>query len=81
MSSPAERYARFRADQHKPALAEFRDLYDFELDYQSRPNWHTYRQLLELARLVCAEQRDLGPRDLIDAQSFLWVQGSQEYEE
>ncbi len=32
MSSPAERYARFRADQRKPALAEFRDLYDFELD-------------------------------------------------
>jgi ATP-dependent RNA helicase HelY len=32
MSSPAERYARFRADRGKPALAEFRDLYDFELD-------------------------------------------------
>ena len=27
------------------------------------------------------EQRDLGPRDMIDAQSFLWVQGSAEYEE
>jgi hypothetical protein len=55
--------------------------YDFELDYRSRPNWHTYSKLLELAGLVCAEQRDLGPRDMIDAQSFLWVQGSQEYEE
>src|SRR5262245_28360972 len=32
MSSPAERYARFRADQRKPALAEFRDMYAFELD-------------------------------------------------
>lgn len=56
-------------------------LYDFELDYQSRPNWHTYSQLLALAGLVCAEQRDLGPRDMIDAPSFLWVQGSAEYEE
>jgi hypothetical protein len=36
---------------------------------------------LELATLVCAEQRDLGPRDMIDAQWFLWVQGSAEYEE
>jgi hypothetical protein len=56
-------------------------LYDFELDYRSRPNWHTYSQLLELAAWVRAEQRDLGPRDMIDAQSFLWVQGSPEYEE
>jgi ATP-dependent RNA helicase HelY len=32
MSSPAQRYARFKADQRTPALAEFRGLYDFELD-------------------------------------------------
>ncbi|HEX2176321.1 MAG TPA: DEAD/DEAH box helicase [Nocardioidaceae bacterium] len=32
MTSPAERYARFRADQRTPALAEFRSLYDFALD-------------------------------------------------
>ncbi|MDQ4006618.1 MAG: DEAD/DEAH box helicase [Actinomycetota bacterium] len=32
MSSPAERYAQFRADQRTPALAEFRDLYEFTLD-------------------------------------------------
>jgi hypothetical protein len=30
--------------------------------------------------LVRLDQRDLGPRDLIDAQSFLWVQGSEEYQ-
>jgi hypothetical protein len=56
-------------------------LYDFELDYRSRPNWRTYSNLLELARRVRIEHRDLGPRDMIDAQSFLWVQGSAEYEE
>ncbi len=32
MGSPAGRYARFRADQQRPALAEFRGLYDFALD-------------------------------------------------
>ncbi len=56
-------------------------LYDFELDYRSRPNWRTYSNLLALAQRVRTEQRDLGPRDMIDAQSFLWVQGSAEYEE
>jgi hypothetical protein len=54
--------------------------YDFHLEYQSRPNWRTYRSLLELAALVRREHRDLRPRDMIDVQSFLWVQGSAEYE-
>jgi hypothetical protein len=55
--------------------------YGFDLDYRSQPNWHTYSNLLELAAQVRADQRDLGPRDMIDAQSFLWVQGSAEYDE
>ena len=53
--------------------------YDFDLHYSSRPNWDTYRELLELASLVRGDVRDLAPRDLIDIQSFLWVQGSEEY--
>jgi hypothetical protein len=55
--------------------------YEFELDYQSRPNWRTYSRLLELAARVRREQRDLRPRDMIDVQSFLWVQGSPEYDQ
>jgi hypothetical protein len=55
--------------------------YGFELDYQSRPNWHTYSNLLELSARVRSDQRDLGPRDMIDVQSFLWVQGSAEYDQ
>jgi hypothetical protein len=55
--------------------------YGFDLDYRSRPNWHTYDKLLELAARVRVDQRELGPRDMIDIQSFLWVQGSAEYEE
>jgi hypothetical protein len=54
--------------------------YGFDFQYRSRPNWATYSQLLDLAAMVRLEQRDLGPRDLIDVQSFLWVQGSEEYQ-
>jgi hypothetical protein len=54
--------------------------YGFDFHYRSRPNWTTYSQLLELAAMVRSDQRDLRPRDLIDIQSFLWVQGSEEYQ-
>ena len=54
--------------------------YGFDFQYQSRPNWATYSQLLDLAAMVRFDQRDLHPRDLIDIQSFLWVQGSEEYQ-
>lgn len=53
--------------------------YGFELPYASRPNWHTYRGLLEFAAQVRRDQRALRPRDMIDTQSFIWVQGSDEY--
>ena len=55
--------------------------YDYDFRYKPRPNWETYRSLLEFAGQVMRDQRDLAPRDLIDAQSFVWVQGSPEYEE
>lgn len=55
--------------------------YGCEFAYESRPNWKTYVSMLELAEQVREDQSDLGPRDLIDIQSFLWVQGSDEYEE
>lgn len=55
--------------------------YGLEFRYASRPTWETYSHLLGLTRLVAADLADLEPRDLIDLQSFLWVQGSDEYEE
>ncbi len=55
--------------------------YDFDFQYASRPNWSTYASLLDFAARVLRDQRDLGPQDMIDAQSFIWVQGSDEYEE
>jgi hypothetical protein len=53
--------------------------YGHELPYASKPSWPIYRSLLALASRVRRDQRALGPRDLIDIQSFLWVQGSDEY--
>ncbi|HEX8559115.1 MAG TPA: hypothetical protein VF668_13505 [Pyrinomonadaceae bacterium] len=53
--------------------------YGFDLPYKSRPAWETYAGLLAFAGRVLADTRDLGPRDMIDAQSFMWVQGSDEY--
>lgn len=55
--------------------------YGFDLPYKSRPNWETYASMLRFASVVRRDQRDLRPRDMIDIQSFLWVQGSDEYEE
>ena len=55
--------------------------YGVDFAYTSRPNWATYTSLLAFAMRVNADQRDLAPRDMIDAQSFIWVQGSDEYEE
>jgi hypothetical protein len=53
--------------------------YEFDLHYQSRPNWETYDSLQQFAATMRADLRDLRPRDMIDLQSFIWVQGSDEY--
>jgi hypothetical protein len=53
--------------------------YGFDFDYSSKPNWATYASLLEFARTVRRDLRDLRPRDMIDIQSFIWVLGSDEY--
>jgi hypothetical protein len=70
-------------DQHiflKPnAMREAARKYGFDLEYRSRPNWQTYSRLLELTDVLRRDLADLGPRDMIDLQSFLWVQGSDEY--
>jgi hypothetical protein len=53
--------------------------YGFPFSYASRPGWETYASLLDFARTVRRDLADLRPRDMIDIQSFLWVQGSDEY--
>ena len=56
-------------------------VYGFDFHYRSRPSPDTYRSLLDFAARVARDVRDLRPRDMIDVQSFLWVQGSDEYAE
>jgi hypothetical protein len=53
--------------------------YEFPFEYASRPSWETYESLLDFAGTVRRDNRDLRPRDMIDLQSFIWVQGSDEY--
>jgi hypothetical protein len=53
--------------------------YGFALDYASRPSWATYQRLLQFAVVLRRDLRDLKPRDMVDIQSFIWVQGSDEY--
>lgn len=56
------------------------NMYGFEFDYRSHPSWDIYACLLAFAEQVRKDQRALRPRDMIDLQSFIWVQGSDEYE-
>jgi hypothetical protein len=53
--------------------------YGYELPYLSRPTWSGYSDLLKFVDHVRSDIRDLRPRDMIDMQSFLWIQGSEEY--
>lgn len=55
------------------------EAYGVDFAYQSRPNWETYESLLSFAEQVRRDTADLRPRDMIDLQSFIWVQGSDEY--
>jgi hypothetical protein len=55
--------------------------YGFPLKYESRPSWGIYANYLQFSEQVRRDISDLHPRDMIDIQSFIWVQGSDEYEE
>lgn len=54
--------------------------YGFPFHYGSRPGWNVYASFLQFAERVRRDLHDLRPRDMIDLQSFIWVQGSSEYE-
>lgn len=57
--------------------------YGYEFDYHSAPSWPVYRDLQTFAAIL---RRDLDrkpgfrARDMIDIQSFIWVQGAAEYQ-
>jgi hypothetical protein len=56
------------------------EAYGFSFAYRPTPNWSTYASALEFSATVRRDLRDLRPRDQIDLQSFIWVQGSDEYD-
>lgn len=76
-----------RPDRHlffKPrAMRKAAHVYGYALTYHALPSWSQYQDLLTFAAVV---RRDLDrksgfkARDMIDLQSFMWVQGGAEYE-
>ncbi|MFY9311483.1 MAG: hypothetical protein WAQ28_20735 [Bacteroidia bacterium] len=54
--------------------------YNYNFEYSSKPNWKTYKSLLDFAKKIKRDFPSLKPRDYIDLQSFIWVQGSSEYD-
>ena len=76
-----------RPDKHlflKPMVTrKAAQRYGFDFDYRAQPSWEVYQALLTFAAII---RRDLErrpgfkARDMIDIQSFIWVQGSEEYE-
>ncbi|HEY0751239.1 MAG TPA: hypothetical protein VGD26_08785, partial [Chitinophagaceae bacterium] len=55
--------------------------YRYDFNYKSRPNWDTYKNLLDFAEQVRKDTAAFKPKDYIDLQSFIWVMGSEEYPE
>jgi hypothetical protein len=55
--------------------------YGYDFTYQPHPSWITYQSLQEFAAIIRKDLRDLQPRDLIDIQSYMRVQGSPDYNE
>ena len=55
------------------------EAYGYPLRYESKPDGLIYESVLEFADTVRRDIADLKPRDMIDLQSFIWVQGSDEY--
>ncbi len=53
--------------------------YGFDFRYEPRPSSAPYASARDFAALVQREQAPLKPRDMIDAQGFIWVMGSDEY--
>jgi hypothetical protein len=55
--------------------------FGFDFQYKTRPSWETYSEFLQFGEMVRNEVTDLRPRDMIDIQSFIWVLGSDEYDD
>ena len=57
--------------------------YGFEFSYEATPGWRTYDSALTFAAIIRRDLERLAAmraRDMIDLQSFIWVQGAGEYD-
>jgi hypothetical protein len=64
----------------KPTVAQIAaEHYQFPFTYRPQINWKTYQSMLAFAQQVRTDIADLSARDMIDLQSFIWVQGAEEY--
>ena len=45
----------------------------FNLKYDSTPNWETYEATLRMADQLLARLAQIGAKDMIDVQAFMWV--------
>jgi hypothetical protein len=70
-----EKHIFLKPNATKRAAAE----YGFHFEYDSRPSWKVYSQLLTFAETIRTDNADLDPKDMIDIQSFIWAVGSDEY--
>jgi hypothetical protein len=82
---PLQTVFGFLANPHehiflKPRVTQIAaEKYKFDFQYRSKPNWDTYKSLLDFAEKIRTDTQDLKPQDYIDLQSFIWVMGSDEY--
>ncbi len=64
----------------KPRVTQIAaEKYQYDFHYSSRPDWKTYKSLLDFSQTVKKDTLKLHPKDNIDLQSFIWVMGSEEY--
>lgn len=56
-------------------------VYEFPFQYKAAPSTDIYEGLLRFASKLKNDLTDLQPRDMVDIQSFIWVLGSEEYNE
>lgn len=45
----------------------------FDLKYDSTPNWETYDHTLRMSQQLLARLKQIGAKDMIDVQAFMWA--------
>jgi len=64
----------------KPRVTQLAaEAWGYDLKYASRPNWETYKSLLDFTKEIKKEIKPMKPKDMIDLQSFIFVIGWEGY--